>query len=185
MNFWKKAQARENTMLRLSVGGFAAIVAFMFGILSLFVVPAPNIRSVTEISGNLISISKPNAEYGDIGIVLDNGQRYYINRANEIAQLDWKKMLAEVHPGDKIHLTVVTPLIWRMLPDGMKTDLPVAGVRTNDTIYMDPVISATTWTAQAKFAGIAVFSFAVFVICFLPDLLRVLRQRATLKVAGS
>ena len=185
MNFWKKAQARENTMLRLSVGGFAAIVAFMFGILSLFVVPVPNIRSVTEISGNLISISKPNAEYGDIGIVLDNGQRYYINRANEIAQLDWKKMLAEVHPGDKIHLTVVTPLIWRMLPDGMKTNLPVAGIRTNDTVYMDPVIPAATWTAQNKFAGVAVFSFVVFVICFLPDLLRVLRQRATLKVAGS
>jgi hypothetical protein len=185
MNFGKKNQTRENTILRFSVGGFAAVVAFIFGVLSLFVVPAPNIRSATEISRNLISISKPHPEYGDIGIVLDNGQSYYINRANEITQLDWEKMLAEVHPGDEIHLTFVTPLIWRMLPDDMKTNSPVAGVRTNDTIYMDPVIPATTWTAQGKFVGIAIFSFVVFVLCLLLDLLRLLRQHTTLKVAGS
>ena len=95
-----------------TVGGLAAVIGLVFGLLEIFVVPAPSNRTSAEVTGILISMSRSHPDYGDIGIVLDNGQRYYINRADEVAYLNWERMLAEVKPGDEVKLTVVTPLFF-------------------------------------------------------------------------
>lgn len=161
---------------RLLMGGFAAIVTLMFGVLVFFVVPAPNNQTAMEITGALVSMSQPHPEHGDITIILDNGKRYYINRANEVAHLDWEAMLAEVQPGDEVTLTVVTPLAWRLVSDEAKTIQPIAGLRTADKIYLDSEITATTWNSQEKFSMIAIFSLIALIVCLLPDFFRVFNR---------
>jgi len=158
------------------MGGSAAIVALMFGLLAFFVVPAPNNRTAKEVTGVLVSMSQPHPKYGDITIALDNGKRYYINRATEVAHLDWEVMIAEVRPGDEVTLTTVTPLAWRMLSDEAKAIRPIAGLRTTDKIYLDSEIAATTWNSQGKYSIIAIFSLIALIGCLLPDLFRVFNR---------
>ena len=172
----------RSAAFRLTIGSFAAIAALIFGLLFFFVVPAPSKRTAIEVSGILVSMSRPHPDDGDIGIVLDNGQRYYINRVDEISYLDWEKMLAEVQPGMEIHLTVVKPLAWRLLAKDTTTSLPVAGLRTADTVYMDTGIAAVTWDSQSKYCVIAITSFIVCLICLLPDLFRLLDRRSLAKI---
>jgi hypothetical protein len=69
---------KEIKFFRLCIGAATGIVALFCGMLSLLVVPAPNSWSATEISGTLISISKIDPDFGDIGIVLDRGRNCYI-----------------------------------------------------------------------------------------------------------
>jgi hypothetical protein len=171
-------ESRKGKTLRWSVSGFAAIATLMFGILAFFVVPAPDNRTATEVTGILASMSRPHPEYGDISIVLDNGERYYINRANEIAYLDWEAMLAEVQPGDEVTLIAVKPLVWRILPDEARSIQPIAGLRTQDKVYMNAEIAATTWDSQGRFNVIAIFSFIAFIVCLLPDLFRLFNRHA-------
>jgi hypothetical protein len=149
----------------------------MFGGLSLFVVPSPNASTAVEVSGALVSLSCPHPEYGDMGIVLDGGQSYYVNRADQIEYFAWERMLSDVRRGDTVYLTVVTPLAWRLMGGGDVQPLPVAGVRTYSTVYMDPAISADTWTAQATFQRVAGLSLLVLVMCVLPALIRVFKHR--------
>lgn len=157
---------------RYVIGGLAVAVGLSFGLLAMFVVPAPNARSATDVADVLVSISRPSPEHGDMGIVLGNGRSYYINRANEIATFDWEKMLAEVQPGDKVYLTVVRPLAWRLLGDKAPANLPVAGVWTDESIYMDPVASAITGTAQATYRRVTLISLLVGMVCALPEVRR-------------
>ena len=178
---FSSSEGGGNRILRLIISAFAAIVALMFGVLAFFVVPAPNNHTATEITGTLVSISQPHPEYGDITIILDNGNRYYINRANEVVHLDWETMLAEVQPGDEVILTTVTPLAWRVLSDEAKTIQPLAGLRTTDKVYMDAEIAATTWNSQGKFGTIAIFSLIAFIVCLLPDFFRVFNRSIPLR----
>jgi hypothetical protein len=178
----KTESVKQYNFFRFIVGGLAATVALVFGLLAIFVVPAPSNRTATEVSGILISMSRPHPDYGDIGIVMDNGQRYYINRADEVAHLNWERLLAEVKPGDQVHLTVVTPIFWHKLAEDTKTSRPVAGLRTADTVYMDPDIAAKTWVAQGHFSVIALLSSSVLLICMMPNIFRVFNRRLPLGI---
>jgi len=173
--FLKSTIIRGNAV-RLIVGGLAAIAALMFGLLSLFTVPSPSANTAVEVSGVLLSISRPHPEYGDISIVLDNDRYYYINRANEIGGFDWEKMLSEVGPGDKVYLTAVTPLAWRWMGNVQQGSGPVAGLRTDDTVYLDAAIAADSWTAQKQFSRVAIFSVLVLIACVLPEFNRLFKH---------
>ncbi len=164
-------------IVRFLVVGLAVLVTLMFGLLALFVVPSPNNQTAIEVAGVVKSISQPHPDYGDIGIVLENGNSFYINRANEVANLDWEKMLAEVQPGDKLYLTAVRPLIWRLLDRDMSMNLPVAGVRTDETVYMDTAVASTTWTSQSQYSRMAVISLLILLIFLLPDFLHLFQRR--------
>jgi hypothetical protein len=156
----------------------------MFGLLSLFVVPAPNARTAIEVSGTVASVSQPHPDYGDIGIVLEGGQSFYVNRADQVANIDWEQMLSDLHPGDMVYLTVVPPLAWQWMGEKEVRQLPVAGIRTASVVYMDPAISAERWTAQAVFSRLAHVSLVVLVVCLLPELLRMFRTRPPADAVG-
>ena len=119
-------------------------------LLALFVVPAPGPRTGTEVTGRLNRINPPHAQYGDLAINLADGRSFYVNRAEEVPEFEWQRLLDEVRPGDVVTLTVVRPLAWRLFGAGGEPGSgPVAGVRSGSTIYMDPAIAARTWTAQS------------------------------------
>jgi hypothetical protein len=119
------------------------------GLLALFVVPAPNANTVVAVSGHLKRFTPPHPEYGDLVITLEDGRSYYVNRADEVNYFAWERLLEEVTPGDVITLTVVRPLAWRLLGNSSAPRRgPVAGVQTDSRIYMDPAVSAATWTSQ-------------------------------------
>lgn len=170
--------------VRYAIGLLAALVGLIFGILSLFVVPAPGASNSVEVSGTLVSLSRPSPEYGDMGIELDGGRSYYVNRADQVGYFAWEQMLSEVHPGDQVYLLVVTPLAWRLVGDGVPEHLPVAGIRTAHVVYMDPAISADTWTAQAVFSSLAIIALLILVICLLPGFMRLFKHRPPLNAAG-
>ena len=135
------------------------------GLLALFVVPAPDGDTAVEVSGRLQRISPPNARYGDLTINLTDGRSYYVNRVNEADYFEWERLIAQVDPGDVVTLTVVRPLAWRILGFLDKPGLgPVAGVRTDATVYMDPAIAAATWTAQATFVRSAFLLLTVLLV---------------------
>lgn len=171
-------------VLRCTVGFLALSVGSVFLGLSLFVVPAPTAEMAVEVSGTLLSVSPPHPEYGDMGIVLDGGRSYYVNRADEVEYFAWEQMLSDLHPGDTVYLTVVTPLIWRWMGTGDSQHLPVAGVRTANTMYMDPSISADTWTAQSRFKAVAGLSLLLLGICLLPELVRRFKHRPPAETVG-
>jgi hypothetical protein len=103
-----------------------------------------------------------------MGIVLDNGRSYYVNRAVQVEYFSWQEMLKEVKPGDQIHLTVAVPLVRRILGHRNTTFLPVAGIQTEDRLYMDPSVSAERWPAQTTFGRVAAVSFLTLLVCMLP-----------------
>lgn len=162
---------------RRTVGLLALFVSSFFFGLSLIVVPAPTTTTATEVSGTLLWASSPHPDYGDMGIVLDSGRRYYVNHAAEVGYFAWQQMLSEVHPGDTLYLTIVTPLLWRWTGAPHNQPLPVAGIRTASTVYMDPAISAGTWTAQARFETAVVLSLLLLGLCLLPEITRQFRPR--------
>ncbi len=132
------------------------------GLLALFVVPAPDANTAVEVSGRLQDISPPHPEYGDLTINLTDGRSFYVNRANEVAYFEWERLIQEVNPGDVLLLTVVRPLAWRLFGSlNASGPGPVAGVRTEAAVYMDPAIPAATWTAQATYVRSAVLLLAV------------------------
>jgi hypothetical protein len=69
--------------LRYAIGLLAALVGLTCGILALFVVPAPSARTAMQVSGTLVSASRPQSKQDDLGIVLDNGWSYYVNQASQ------------------------------------------------------------------------------------------------------
>jgi hypothetical protein len=172
-------------ILRSAIGLLAALVGLIFVLLSLFVVPVPGASNSVEVSGALVSLSHPHPKYGDMGIVLDGGRSYHVNRADQVEYFAWQQMLSEVHPGDRVYLTVVTPLAWRLVGDGSPQHLPVAGIRTASAVYMDPAISADTWTAQAVFSNVAIISLLILVICLLPGFIRLFKRRPPLNAVGA
>jgi hypothetical protein len=159
MNLERMRQIAPRAMKGVLLGAvlLVSLGALFSGLLALFIVPAPNADTAVEVSGTLRQISPPHPEYGDLGIVMEGGPSYYVNRANEAPYFDWQRFQEEVRPGDKVTLTVVRPLAWRLWNSrGVPVRGPAAGVRTDSAIYMDPAIPAATWNAQATAAGNAV-----------------------------
>ena len=147
---------------------FAALVVLFFGFLAVMIVPAPNANSAFEVTGQLASISQPVAEGDDLQITLRDGRNFYVNRANEISHFDWQQMQKDVQVGDTIHLTVVKPLAWQLTTGTAAPQRgPVAGITTDDTVYLDATIAAQTWTAQMGAVQNTLISFAVFMILLL------------------
>jgi hypothetical protein len=138
------------------------------GTLALFLVPAPSANSSFEASGSLKSVSRPLAPHDDMGIVLECGRSYYVNRAIQVEHFAWQDLLKDAKPGDQIHLTVAVPLVWRMLGHKNTTLLPVVGIQTEERLYMDPSVSAERWSAQAAFGRVAAVSFLTLLVCMLP-----------------
>ncbi len=162
----KKKPKKINWKKNILISGIilSALSTLFFGLLALFVTPAPNARNSQEITGTVQYISEINPESGDIGIVLEKNQSFYINGADEIPYLDAAQMLADIHVGDEVILTVVLPIIWRIIPGNSAVQLPIAGIRTQETIYMDATISSHAWTAQAGFSRIALISLGLFIV---------------------
>jgi hypothetical protein len=191
MRFWKDRLAASSDrkgsgsrILRHGIGFLAVFLGLMFGALSLFVVPAPDANTAVEVSGTLVSLSPPHPEYGDFGIVLDRGRSYYVNRADQVEYFAWEQMLSDVHVGDTVYLTVVTPLITRLMGDRDRQHLPVAGIRTASEVYMDPAISADIWTARSTFQSVASLSLFLLVTCLLPELIELFKHHPPTNAAG-
>ena len=145
-----------------------ALTALFFGFLALMIVPAPTANSAFVVSGQLASWGQPSAEGADLQIVLQDGRNFYVNRANEISHFNWQQMQKDVQVGDTIHLTVVKPLAWQLTTGTAEPQRgPVAGITTDDTVYLDATIAAQTWTAQMGAVQNTLISFTVFMILLL------------------
>jgi hypothetical protein len=162
--------------LRKVAIGLVAAVTFMFFILSIWIVPAPTPQNSIVITGKVASISPPHPELGDMRIRLEDGRRFYVNRANEQESFAWERLLQEVQPGDTIHLTTVRSWAWRAIEPGYGAS-PVAGVRTDSVVYMDPEIPARTWTAAKSAQQDAWRALALLCLLCTPDLFKFLRQK--------
>ena len=168
-------------LVRAIVAGLAATICLMFLFLCLMAVPAPNPDTATPITGTVARITEPHPDYGDMSIILQDGRRFYVNRANEVEYFAWKRLLDEVRAGDRIHLTAVEPLAWRLWspqdPGRSSAFTPVAGVRTSTVVYMDERISARTWSTVTEAQQMALIAFAIVCLCFVPEMFRGLRRR--------
>ena len=191
MSFWKDRPATStdrkrsgSRLVQRAVGFLAMFVALIFGALSLFVVPAPDANTAVEVRGTVVALSAPHPEYGDIGIVLDQGRSYYVNRVDEVEYFAWEQMISDVHVGDTVYLTVVTPIISRLMDAGDRQHLPVAGIRTANKVYMDPAISADKWTAQGTFKSVAGLSLLLLITCLLTELIDLFHQHPPTNAAA-
>lgn len=169
---WQIANA-----LRKVAIGLVAAAAFMFFILSVSIVPAPTPRNSTVITGKVARISPPDPELGDMLITLEDGRRFYVNRANEKEYFAWQRLLQEVQPGDTIHLTAVEPWASRALESGYSAS-PLAGVRTDSVVYMDEAIPARTWTFAKSAQQIAWMALALLCALFTPELFTFFRRKS-------
>lgn len=132
-------------------------IALLFhGLLAIGTVPAPNARNSEEVTGKLLSASLPHPDFGDMSIILDNGRRFYVNRANEVDHFAWEEFLAETQPGDEVTLTTVNTLAKRWVGIGGSVS-PLAGIQTPEKVYMDPAVAARTWLSQAMFSTLAFY----------------------------
>jgi hypothetical protein len=151
----------------LLVGCILLLTCAVFGsaLLTLFIVPAPDAQTAVEVSGLVQYVSPPNPQYGDLAITLADGRTFYVNRAAEVDYFHWQRLLQEVDPGDMITLTVVRPLAWRLLGRNQPpTYGPLAGVRTETNVFMDPAVPAVTWTAHSSAVRNTVFLLATLVV---------------------
>ena len=137
-----------------------------YGLLALGTVPAPNGRNAELVTGRVMQISAPHADYGGLSIVLEGGRYFYVNRADEVDHFAWEAFLSEVRPGDEVTLTAVSTVAKRWF--GVTRSIsPVAGVATADKVYMDSAVASRTWTAQAEFAKTAAILGAVWLALLL------------------
>ncbi|NJL61239.1 MAG: hypothetical protein HC903_04680 [Methylacidiphilales bacterium] len=161
---------------RKSVAIAATVVLVPLAALTFFVVPAPNSETATEVSGKLRRMSQPLLNSDDLQIKLDDGKVYYVNRANEAEYFNWRQLRQDVQQGDTLHLTVVRPLAWRIanpeIPQKSLAGLPVAGIRTDSKIYMNPEIPAKTWKTQDIAQNYSILLFVAIGLCFSPEISR-------------
>lgn len=109
MNIWH--YVRQITVrLRKVAAGLTATAALMFFCFSLMIVPVPNSRTATHLTGTVACISRPHPTNGDMTIVLEDGRKFYVNHADEVEYFAWERLLREVRAGETIHLTAVQPL---------------------------------------------------------------------------
>ena len=141
----------------------AALAVLFFFTLSVFTVPAPDSKTAYSVTGKLVKFSQP--QYHDLSIHLDNGGFYYVNRANEVTDLDLERLFEDIKPGDTLILTVVEPLFWRWFGiNNPSVPAPVAGIQTSEMVYMDSRISAETWRSQDLFSRNALIGLGVLVV---------------------
>lgn len=172
------------TIMRAIVATLATLTFLLFGLGTLMVVPPPSDTTAVEVSGRLTRLGRPHPELGDLSIHLDGGRSYYVNRANEVEYFDWQRMHREVEVGDKVYLTVVRPLAWRIGSGSTPpSNGPVAGVRTDTTIYMDSSISAATWPGLHSMRNTTIAALLVLVVCASPELRRALQRPPTATAA--
>ncbi len=164
--------------------GFLVLAGLFFGLLAAFTVPAPNARTAVEIVGTVTAITPPQAEFGDLAIMLDGNRHFYVNRATELDYFAWEQLLAEVHPGDRLHLTTVKPFIFRFLGSAADPQ-PVVGVWTVEKIYLNPEISAEAWTAQRTFSTLTLVSVILGICCIVPNMMRIVSVRLPLTSRAS
>jgi hypothetical protein len=163
-------------IVRKSVALVATVVLLPLGALTFFVVPAPNSETATEVAGKLQKMSQTVLDGDDLKIKLDDGRVYYVNRANEAKHLDLQKLRQDVQQGDTLYLKVVRPLAWRILnpeiPQSSQVGLPVAGIRTDNRVYMNPEIAARTWTTQSTAQNYSILLLIAIGLCFSPEIFR-------------
>lgn len=158
-------QAHTIRFLHATLTLAAVLAVLCFGLLTLFAVPAPNAQTATEVSGSVVSIGQPDPETGDLPIVLDGNRQYYVNRVEEAPHFAWQHLVAEVRPGDKLFLTVSTPLAWRLVHGLSVHSGTIAGIRTTTTVYMNPELSAESWTTQAQASSLTTLALMILGIC--------------------
>jgi hypothetical protein len=172
--------SRTIRLLHATLTTAAVLAVLVFGVLTLFAVPAPNAQTAIEVSGTVISLGRPDPDTGDLPIVLDGNRHYYVNRVEEAAYFPWEQLLAEVRPGDRLILTVATPLAWRLVSGLSVHSGTIAGIRTTTSVYMDPELSAQSWTTQAQASSLTTLALIVLGICLSPTLVnRVKRHPPT------
>lgn len=168
---------RTTHFLRRTAAGMGALLGLILLGLSLMIVPAPSARTATQITGTVASISRPHATGGDMTILLQDGRKFYVNRANEIDHFDWERMLREVKPGDTIRLTAVQAFAWRGVEPGRGGGYtPLAGIRTESVLYLDEQIAARTWSSVETTTWMGLAALLVACICILPEALNRLRR---------
>ena len=144
--------AKQNVkVIYLCLVALFALIVLFFAFLAAMIVPAPSSSNAFTVSGQVARITAPHPQHGDLTIILEDGRSYYVNRAHDVPYFAWEQLLDEVKPGDTIHLTVVKPLAWRLLTGTTPPNNgPVAGVWTDEVVYMNANIPAETWTAQTE-----------------------------------
>ncbi len=167
---FRSLSQRTIRLLHATLTIAAVLAVLCFGLLTLFAVPAPNAQTAIEVSGTVISIGRPDPGTGDLPIVLDGNRQYYVNRVEEAAYFPWERLLAEVRPGDRIFLTVATPLVWRLVGGLSVHSGTIAGIRTTTTVYMNPEHSAQSWTTQAQASSFTTLALIILGICLSPIL---------------
>jgi len=141
MNIWHHV-----IRLRKVAAGLTATAALLFFCFSLMIVPVPNSKTATQITGTVACISRPHPTNGDMTIVLEDGRKFYVNHAEEVEYFAWERLLREVRVGDRIQLTAVQRWGERWTEPGRAGGYtPLAGIRTSSVIYMNDRISANTW----------------------------------------
>jgi HAAS len=177
INIWHSV--RQITMrLRKVAGGLAATAALLFFCFSLMIVPVPNSKTAAQITGTVACISRPHPTNGDITIALEDGRKFYVNRADEVEYFAWERLLREVRAGDTIHLTAVQPLGERWIEPGRAGGYtPLAGIRTSSVIYMDERISAHTWHGAGLALQMGLAALLITCLFSVPEISGLLGRR--------
>jgi hypothetical protein len=164
-------------LVRAGIATCAVLLCLLFGLTSFFMVPAPSPETATLITGTVSSISRPHPEYGDLSIRLRDGRNFYVNRANENELFAWEELLKEVKAGDTIHITAIDTWLTRdeMLGRG-RAYSPVAGVRTDSKVYLDPDEMAEEWGAAPNMPLTIALTLLVVAACYAPELRRTMRN---------
>ncbi len=166
----RRLPLRLASLARALLATLATLAALLFCIIAVSVVPPPRPDTAVEVSGRVSSISAPHATDGDVVISLTDGRCFYINRANEVAHLDWHQMRAELPPGSPVQLTTVLPLHSRLFGTQLMCG-PLAGVRGDKVVYMDPAVAAADWTtSEYTMFQSALVALAVALVCVAPEL---------------
>ncbi|HSL43153.1 MAG TPA: hypothetical protein VK897_06955 [Anaerolineales bacterium] len=166
------------TRLRKAAAGLAGTAAMLFFCFSLVIVPAPNAKTATQVTGTVACINPPHPTLGDMTILLEDGRQFYVNRANEVEYFAWERLLNEVEPGDTIQLTAVQTWGERWIEPGRGGGYtPLAGVRTDNVIYMDERISARTWRGGKPAQQTALQALVLMCLLSIPEMFGVLRRK--------
>jgi hypothetical protein len=176
-NIWRRVR-QISVRLRKVAAGLTATAALMFFCFSLMIVPMPNSKTATQITGTVACINRPHPTTGDMTIVLEDGRRFYVNHADEVEYFAWERLLREVTAGNTIHLTAVQPLGERWIEPGRAGGYtPLAGIRTSSAIYMDERISAHTWRGAGSVLQMALVALLITCLFSIPEISGLLGRR--------
>lgn len=135
-------------------------------------------QTSAEVSGQLLRHGEPGR--GDFGIeIRRDDETLYAGYVNEgiMDHFDASSFATEVQEFDYVYITPFARPVLPLFGNGVPQ--PIAGVRTADTIYMEPVdVSAAYTSSLVASAIITLILLIVSVMLFLPDLrLRLAHRR--------